>query len=75
MNEFELMQIDEEVENFFNGNLEYEELGPSARSRVAEIIRELENWNGELKDVGSLVNGKKEKVLTEKTKLKLSKKQ
>lgn len=43
MNEFELMQIDEEVENFFNGNFEYEELGPSARSRVAEIIRELEN--------------------------------
>lgn len=41
MNEFELMQIDEEVENFFNGNLEYEELGPSTRSRVAEIIREL----------------------------------
>lgn len=41
MNEFELMQIDEEIENFFNGNLEYEELGPSARSRVAEMIQEL----------------------------------
>lgn len=43
MDEFELMQIDEEVDNFFNGSLEYEELGPSARSRVAEIVQELDD--------------------------------
>jgi hypothetical protein len=43
MDEFELMQIDEEVDNFFNGSLEYEELGPSARSRVAEIIQDTED--------------------------------
>lgn len=43
MNEFELMQIDEEVDNFFNSSLEYEELGPSARSKVAEIVQELDD--------------------------------
>lgn len=43
MNEFELMQIDEEVDNFFNSSLEHEELGPSARSKVAEIVQELDD--------------------------------
>lgn len=39
MNEFESMQTNEEVEEFFSGKLVYDELSPSARSRVYETVQ------------------------------------
>lgn len=43
MDEFELLQTDEEVYNYFNGSLEYEEMGPSARARVDSMLQDLED--------------------------------